>query len=87
MRFAIPLFVLTSLLMESNGMSSCLIELLLGLFVRVLGGLGLITIIVTAFFSGVSGSKLADIAAVALGSRKRQPNSGDKHGELCRCIS
>lgn len=61
---AIPFFVLAGLLMERNGMSSRLIELLLRIFGRVRGGLGLITIAATAFFSGVSGSKLADIAAV-----------------------
>ena len=61
---AIPFFVLAGLLMESNGMSSRLIELLLRMFGRVRGGLGLIIITATAFFSGVSGSKLADIAAV-----------------------
>ncbi|MBA2962059.1 MULTISPECIES: TRAP transporter large permease subunit [Ramlibacter] len=61
---AIPFFVLAGLLMESNGMSSRLIELLLRVFGRVRGGLGLITITATAFFSGVSGSKLADVAAV-----------------------
>ncbi|UHL66365.1 TRAP transporter large permease subunit [Paralcaligenes sp. KSB-10] len=61
---AIPFFVLAGLLMESNGMSSRLIELLLRLFGRVRGGFGLIIIFATAFFSGVSGSKLADVAAV-----------------------
>jgi tripartite ATP-independent transporter DctM subunit len=61
---AIPFFVLAGLLMESNGMSARLIELLLRVFGRVRGGLGLITITATAFFSGVSGSKLADVAAV-----------------------
>jgi tripartite ATP-independent transporter DctM subunit len=61
---AIPFFVLAGILMECNGMSSRLIELLLRIFGRVRGGLGLITITATAFFSGVSGSKLADIAAV-----------------------
>lgn len=61
---AIPFFVLAGLLMESNGMSSRLIELLLRVFGRVRGGMGLITITATAFFSGVSGSKLADVAAV-----------------------
>lgn len=61
---AIPFFVVAGLLMEANGMSSRLIELLLRVFGRVRGGLGLITITATAFFSGVSGSKLADIAAV-----------------------
>jgi len=61
---AIPFFVLAGLLMEANGMSSRLIELLLRMFGRVRGGLNLIVITATAFFSGVSGSKLADVAAV-----------------------
>lgn len=61
---AIPFFVLAGLLMESNGMSSRLIELLLRVFGRFRGSMGLITISATAFFSGVSGSKLADVAAV-----------------------
>jgi tripartite ATP-independent transporter DctM subunit len=66
--------------MESNGMSSRLIELLLRVFGRVRGGMGLITITATAFFSGVSGSKLADIAAVggivmpAVRRTKQDPN-------------
>ena len=77
---AIPFFVLAGLLMEANGMSSRLIELLLRMFGRVRGGLGLITITATAFFSGVSGSKLADIAAVggiimpAVRKTKQDPN-------------
>ncbi|MFL6582389.1 MAG: TRAP transporter large permease subunit [Burkholderiales bacterium] len=61
---AIPFFVLAGLLMEANGMSSRLIELLLRMMGRVRGGLSLIIITATAFFSGVSGSKLADVAAV-----------------------
>jgi tripartite ATP-independent transporter DctM subunit len=50
------------------------------MFGRVRGGLGLITITATAFFSGVSGSKLADIAAVggiimpAVRRTKQDPN-------------
>ena len=77
---AIPFFVLAGLMMESNGMSSRLIELLLRIFGRVRGGMGLITITATAFFSGVSGSKLADIAAVggivmpAVRRTKQDPN-------------
>jgi tripartite ATP-independent transporter DctM subunit len=61
---AIPFFVLAGLLMEANGMSARLIELLLRVLGRVRGGLNLIIITATAFFSGVSGSKLADVAAV-----------------------
>ena len=61
---AIPFFVLAGLTMEINGMSSRLIELLLRMMGRMRGGLNLIVILATALFSGVSGSKLADIAAV-----------------------
>ena len=61
---AIPFFVLAGLIMEANGMSARLIELLLRMMGRLRGGLNLIMIAATAFFSGVSGSKLADIAAV-----------------------
>ena len=62
---AIPFFVLAGLTMEANGMSSRLIELLLRLMGRMRGGLNLIMIVATALFSGISGSKLADIAAVS----------------------
>ncbi|MEK9968243.1 MAG: TRAP transporter large permease subunit, partial [Ferrovibrio sp.] len=61
---AIPFFVLAGIAMEANGMSSRLIELLLRLMGRMRGGINLITIVATAVFSGISGSKLADIAAV-----------------------
>jgi tripartite ATP-independent transporter DctM subunit len=61
---AIPFFVLAGMVMEINGMSSRLIELLLRMLGRFRGGLNLITIAATAFFSGISGSKLADVAAV-----------------------
>ena len=77
---AIPFFVLAGLLMEANGMSSRLIELLVRWMGRLRGGLNLIIITATAFFSGVSGSKLADIAAVggiimpAVRRSKQDPN-------------
>lgn len=61
---AIPFFVLAGLIMEVNGMSTRLIEMLVRIFGRVRGSMNLIAILATAFFSGVSGSKLADIAAV-----------------------
>jgi len=61
---AVPFFVLAGLIMEVNGMSSRLIELLLRWFGRMRGGLNLIMVMAMAFFSGISGSKLADVAAV-----------------------
>ena len=61
---AIPFFVLAGLLMEVNGMSARLIELLVRAVGRMRGGVNLIMIAAVAFFSGISGSKLADVAAV-----------------------
>ncbi len=61
---AIPFFVLAGLVMEINGMSARLIELLVRMVGRLRGGINVIIIAAVAFFSGISGSKLADVAAV-----------------------
>ena len=83
---AIPFFVLAGLVMETNGMSSRLIELLLRMFGRMKGGLNVIMIMATAFFSGISGSKLADIAAVGgiimPAVRKTKQDANDAAGLL-----
>jgi tripartite ATP-independent transporter DctM subunit len=77
---AVPFFILAGMVMECNGMSSRLIELLLRMFGRLRGGLNLIMVTAMAFFSGVSGSKLADVAAVggilmpAVRQTKQNPN-------------
>ncbi len=84
---AVPFFVLAGLLMESNGMSSRLIELLLRVFGRVRGGLGLISITATAFFSGVSGSKLADIAAVGGVVMPAVRQSGEDPNEIAALLA
>jgi tripartite ATP-independent transporter DctM subunit len=84
---AVPFFVLAGLLMESNGMSSRLIELLLRVFGRVRGGLGLIAITATAFFSGVSGSKLADIAAVGGVVMPAVRQSGEDPDEIAALLA
>ncbi|MFE1598928.1 TRAP transporter large permease [Methylobacterium sp. ID0610] len=61
---AIPFFVLTGLAMEVNGMSVRLIELLRRAIGERRGGLGIVTILAMVLFSGISGSKLADVTAV-----------------------
>jgi tripartite ATP-independent transporter DctM subunit len=61
---AIPFFVLTGLAMEVNGMSVRLIELLRRLVGERRGGLGIVTVLSMVLFSGISGSKLADVTAV-----------------------
>lgn len=61
---SIPFFLLAGAAMEVNGMSTRLVELIVRCMGRFRGGLNLTIVAGVAFFSGISGSKLADIAAV-----------------------
>lgn len=61
---AIPFFVIAGLIMEVNGMSRRLIDLLLLGVGRFRGGLRVVMIVAMALFSGISGSKSADVVAV-----------------------
>src|SRR5438067_551191 len=61
---AIPFFILVGYLMEANGMSVRLIELLQRAVGRMRGGLNVVMVASMVLFSGISGSKMADVAAV-----------------------
>jgi len=61
---AIPFFILVGYLMEANGMSVRLIALLERLVGRIRGGLNVVMVLSMVIFSGISGSKMADVAAV-----------------------
>ncbi|HML15133.1 MAG TPA: TRAP transporter large permease subunit [Xanthobacteraceae bacterium] len=61
---AIPFFILVGYLMEANGMSVRLIALLERLVGRMRGGLNVVMVLAMVIFSGISGSKMADVAAV-----------------------
>ena len=61
---AIPFFIMVGYLMEANGMSVRLIALLERLVGRVRGGLNVVMVLSMVIFSGISGSKMADVAAV-----------------------
>jgi tripartite ATP-independent transporter DctM subunit len=61
---AIPFFILVGYLMEANGMSVRLIALLERLIGRARGGLNIVMVLSMVIFSGISGSKMADVAAV-----------------------
>jgi tripartite ATP-independent transporter DctM subunit len=61
---SIPFFVLAGLVMEVNGMSRRLIAFLDLVIGGVRGGLSVVMIAAMAVFSGISGSKSADVAAV-----------------------
>jgi tripartite ATP-independent transporter DctM subunit len=61
---AIPFFLLTGALMERSGIASRLIALLERLVGRLRGGLDVVMVLSMVLFSGISGSKMADVAAV-----------------------
>jgi tripartite ATP-independent transporter DctM subunit len=61
---AIPFFLLTGALMEVSGIAARLIALLERLVGRLRGGLDVVMVLSMVLFSGISGSKMADVAAV-----------------------
>jgi tripartite ATP-independent transporter DctM subunit len=61
---AIPFFILVGYLMEANGMSVRLIAILQRLIGRMRGGLNVVMVTGMVLFSGISGSKVADVAAI-----------------------
>jgi tripartite ATP-independent transporter DctM subunit len=77
---AIPFFILVGYLMEANGMSVRLIGLLERLVGRLRGGLNVVMVLAMVIFSGISGSKMADVAAVGSvlipAARRQRQNPG-----------
>jgi tripartite ATP-independent transporter DctM subunit len=78
---AIPFFILVGYLMEANGMSVRLIELLQRAVGRMRGGLNVVMVTSMVLFSGISGSKMADVAAVGSvlipAARRSRQNPGN----------
>src|SRR6202008_3286213 len=75
---AIPFFILVGYLMEANGMSVRLIELLQRAVGRMRGGLNVVMVTSMVLFSGISGSKMADVAAAGPGlvpAARRPPHN------------
>ena len=62
---AFPLFVLAGALMESGGIARRLVDLAVALVGWVRGGLGMAVVAAEYIFSGISGSTVADVSAVA----------------------
>ena len=61
---AIPFFMLAGALMESGGISKRLIDFAKNLVGFLPGGLGVITVVSSAFFGAISGSNAATVAAI-----------------------
>jgi len=61
---AVPLFVLAGMLMETGGISKRIVELSNAMVGHIQGGLGMVVMVATIFFSDISGSSAADTAAI-----------------------
>mgnify|MGYP003444415193 CR=1 FL=1 len=61
---AMPLYIWAGELMNRGGITRALVDFALLLAGRIRGGLGHAAIITSVFFSGISGSAAADIAAL-----------------------
>jgi len=62
---AIPFFILAGELMNAGGISTRIIEFAKALVGHIRGGLGYVAIIASVLFAGLSGSALADTAALS----------------------
>lgn len=62
---AMPLFILAGEIMNRGGVTRVLIRLAMVMVGRVQGGLGHVNILTSVFFAGISGSAVADSAAVS----------------------
>jgi len=62
---AMPLFILAGELMNRGGVTKVLIDLSMAIVGRLRGGLGHVNIMTSVFFGGISGSAIADSAALS----------------------
>lgn len=62
---AMPLFILTAEIMSRAGVTRSLIDFAMSMVGRLRGGLGHVNILTSVFFAGISGSAIADSAALS----------------------
>ena len=62
---AMPLFILAGEVMNRGGVTRVLIRLAMAIVGRMPGGLGHVNVLTSVFFAGISGSAVADSAAVS----------------------
>ncbi len=84
---AVPLFVFLGLLIEMTGMARAMVQFLASLLGHVRGGLSYVLIGAMYLVSGISGSKAADMAAVAPALFPEMQKRGAKRGDLVALLS
>ncbi|MBN8872711.1 MAG: TRAP transporter large permease subunit [Rhodospirillales bacterium] len=84
---AVPLFVFLGLLIEMTGMARAMVGFLAALLGHIRGGLGYVLLGAMYLVSGISGSKAADMAAVAPVLFPEMKRRGAHEGELVSLLS
>ena len=84
---AVPLFVFLGLLIEMTGMARAMVAFLASLLGHVRGGLHYVLVAAMYLVSGISGSKAADMAAVAPVLFPEMKARGAKPGELVALLA
>ena len=84
---AVPLFVLLGLLMEIAGIAKRLVDAIASLIGHVRGGLGIVLLGAMYLVSGISGSKAADMAAIAPVLFPEMERRGQKRAEMISLLS
>ena len=84
---AVPLFVFLGLLIEMTGMARAMVGFLASLLGHVRGGLQYVLVGAMYLVSGISGSKAADMAAVAPVLFPEMKRRGAKSGDLVALLS
>lgn len=84
---AVPLFVFLGLLLEMTSMAKAMVQFLASLLGHVRGGLSYVLIGAMYLVSGISGSKAADMAAVAPVLFPEMKKRGVKEGEMVALLS
>jgi tripartite ATP-independent transporter DctM subunit len=84
---AVPLFVFLGLLIEMTGMAQAMVGFLAALLGHVRGGLSYVLLGAMYLVSGISGSKAADMAAVAPVLFPEMKRRGADEGELVSLLS
>lgn len=84
---AVPLFIFLGLLIEMTGMARAMVQFLASLLRHVRGGLSYVLIGAMYLVSGISGSKAADMAAVAPVLFPEMKARGAKPGDLVALLA
>lgn len=84
---AVPLFIFLGALIEMTGMAKAMIQFLASLLGHVRGGLSYVLIGAMYLVSGISGSKIADMAAIAPVLFPEMKKRGAPPGDLVALLS